>query len=371
MRIERFGSVSYEYDEITLYNITETRDILSKLENSSKYNEDIKKYWNVGIHPSILSLRLPLQIKLEYTYKCNMQCKYCYSASSPLRKEVMPSDKFKYIINLINAEEIPEVHILGGEPFILPKYINYLLTNLLWKSITIATNGSLITEEHCKRIKESKNSVVISIGIDGHVSDVHNATRGYFEKICSALDLLNKYDIPIQATTCINRYNFDKIEDILIFLIENNVFSVQLIPVETAHLPEHIANELRIDDKYSDLQKELFPLLNRYSNKIHIDILLNISMPRVYQENRIKYGPCPAGITTATINPDAKLITCSACSRGPEIQITKSIEEAFELLKCELQKYGRKIIERDNLVYAEKCCDIFGYGQTYFRKTCM
>jgi len=367
-RIESFGSLEYRFNEIILRTRDETKDFLKNEDLLKNYEADIKKIWDGPEDPaSILNLRLPCLLQLEYTYKCNLYCKYCYSASSLTRKELMSFDKFKYITNLIDNEDIFEVHVLGGEPFLFPEYLKYLLENLHGKFITIATNGTLINETHCKWITNSPSHVNIGVGIDGHTEYIHNSTRGDFIKICKTLDLLNTYDTPIQVTTCITRYNYDKIEDMLKFLIAHNVSSVQIIPVAVSHLPRSIVSELEISSVYHFVTENLPRLIKAYKDQIFIDSSFPLSIPRQSkkEDETLLYGPCTAGVATAAINPQSELIPCPASYTAPSVRITNSIETAFRQLKKELRKRGRKIIERDEVTAIQQCCNLFGYGQAF------
>jgi len=277
----------------------------------------------------------------------------------------MKFGEYRRIIDRIDQEDICELHILGGEPLLFPKYVKYVLNNVHEKFVTIATNGTLMTEEICKWIVDSASHASIGIGIDGHNEYVHNAVRGGFNKICDALKLLNEYSIPILATTCVTRYNCDKIEDILNFLVRHNVSGVQIIPVETSHLPKHIADELDIRDSYSEIIPELIRTVNAYQDRINIDLSfsLHVLEPRKEVDGIITYGPCAAGIIRAYINPRSELALCPATPYAHAVRITNTIEQAFKSLKKKLEKSGRVVSLKNDKLSIQKCCELFEYGQ--------
>lgn len=365
-RIETFGSFEYDFDEITLRDRRETLEFLEKDNLLQKYRMDFEKLWaKKESNVSLFNLRLPALIQLDYTYKCNLSCKYCYSASSPSRTELMKIGEFKRIIRLIDREDIFELHILGGEPLLFPKYVKYALNNIHKKIVTIASNGTLITEDICKWIMDSSSLVSIGIGIDGHDEYTHNAVRGGFNKMCNALELLHKYGIQILATTCVTRHNYEKLEDILRFLLRHNVSGVQIIPVETSHLPTDVASELDIRNLYFEIVPELIRLVNAYKDRINIDVSFSLPFlePRGEVAETITYGPCAAGIVRAYINPRGELALCPVTPFTPTARITHSIEESFKCLKKKLKKSGRGISLKKGKLSIQKCCELFGYGQ--------
>ncbi len=366
-RIEVFGSIEYKFSEIILRTREETIKFLEDYTIENKYEIDVRRLWCKPEEKiTLLDLRLPVLLQLEYTYACNLSCKYCYAASSPERKETMNFDKFRYLIKLIDTEDIFDIHVLGGEPFLMPQYIKYLLENLQNKFITIATNGTLVVEEFCRWIINSKNKVVISIGVDGHTKDTHNATRGGFDRVCETLKCLTDKGIPIQVTTCVTPYNYDKLEELVNFLMKYNVFCIQILPVETSHLPKKLAFALDISNLYSNITKKLEKLIRKYNDKIAIDVSFSLPYPEEKKKkgnNIIKYGPCMAGITKAVINPMCQMGPCPATRKAPKVKISSSLEHAFQCLKDELRKGGVKTIYYGDELRTQKCCDLFGFGQ--------
>ncbi|MDW7972846.1 MAG: radical SAM/SPASM domain-containing protein [Thermodesulfovibrio sp.] len=98
------------------------------------------------------------------TLRCNKACDFCFSKS--LFYDDLPENKIEYLINFLNENDIKNLDILGGEPF-LYKPFTKLIEKALEKDleITISTNGTLTKEIRAflKNFGNSRVKVGISI----------------------------------------------------------------------------------------------------------------------------------------------------------------------------------------------------------------
>ena len=354
-RIEKFGSSEYMSGDVTLRNKEETLQFLENEGLHGHFHLDLERLWKETEDVSITNLRLPFELLLEYTYKCPLKCKYCYSSSGPDRNEIMTFEMFKNIVHKINKEDIFDLFICGGEPFWNPEYIKYMLENIQNKSITISTNGMLFKEEYCEWCKNSKNDIVISLGIDGHIAEIHNATRGGFDLLCKTLESLNKNGIPIIATTCVTNFNYAYLNEIVEFLISNNIKSVQLLHAQISHLSKSTQEELSIN-KNENIIGLIRDVVERYRNDI--SFILSFKLPTKLldtKDDTIYYGPCTAGITRACINVNGNLVPCSS-AQFPEQNIDDSIEKAYINLKRSIEKSRNVSYNKQNNLVINNCC---------------
>lgn len=376
-RIERFGGCLCEGEEIVLFNREETKDFLREHNILSKYERQIKKLWKgEQERVSLLNLRLPIALELEYTYKCNLRCKYCYAFSSPQRNEIMPFKIFQEIINSINKSSIFEVYVFGGEPLILPKYLKYLLSNLSNKYIGIVSNITLLDENICEIVKSSPNQIEFTVDVDGHEASIHNYTRGGFKQVCRGLELLDKYKIPIRINTCVSPANYDKLEEIIEFLLPYKITAIKFSPIGIEHLPLNVADELDISDYHLQVIKELMRLKEKYRKVVNIGIAFdsdfNMSSLHPPKGNEIVYGPCTAGIIKAGITVDQKLVPCVSIPSKVSVSLNTpfDFETSFRLLKEKLSDYNRRIVEKNGVLRIQNCCELLGYGKERYALSC-
>ena len=115
-------------------------------------------------------------VNYHITNHCNYRCAYCFGKFDG--QENPSFDKAKRIVDNIasyfKANQIPtgRINFAGGEPMLYPHLddlINY--AHLLGISVSIVTNGSLLTPE---RIRSWKGLVsCIGISIDSHCEDIN------------------------------------------------------------------------------------------------------------------------------------------------------------------------------------------------------
>lgn len=140
----------------------------------------------------------PKWIAWEVTPRCNLKCIHCRSSSSSKLKEVFSiEDAFKLIDNI--ASFCSPVFVLsGGEP-LLRKDVFEIASYGTEKGfrVCLATNGTLLNDERCQKIKESGIRLV-SLSIDGSRPEIHDDFRnqkGAFKLILRGIGKLKEYGI--------------------------------------------------------------------------------------------------------------------------------------------------------------------------------
>ncbi len=84
--------------------------------------------------------------------------------------------------------------LTGGEPMLHPRFME--IVDMLSKegiSLNMETNGTLLTPENARYLKEHTNVAFISVSIDSPVEKEHDAFRGVkgaFKKVLHGLDCL-------------------------------------------------------------------------------------------------------------------------------------------------------------------------------------
>jgi MoaA/NifB/PqqE/SkfB family radical SAM enzyme len=368
-RLEPFGSlesVNRKTETFVLRDPKETKQYLDR-------NPDLYSHIDNILTPSskaklsLLDLSIPYYIRLDFTYRCNLGCIYCYSASSPSREDTMPFPVFKSVVDMLKKELLYGIQVLGGEPFLFPEYLYYLLANCSFPHIVISTNGSLLTPEICDNLSNLSPKATINIGLDSNDPIIHNSLRGHFSDILNAIEALNKRDIRMESSVCLTKYNIWRLYELVAFLIDNNFKAVQFIPVGTAHLPNSIGKELlfSVDDKLNEYFHNIY---TRYSSFISMNFLfplsfLNNSAKQI--DKAITFGPCDGGILSACIRPNNTMSACPAAPNAPFVNLEeRNLSDSWQLLKKHLFRNGLNIEERNDSLIIKQQCKYYGYGQT-------
>lgn len=287
---------------------------------------------------------IPLRYFFELTYKCNLQCPYCYVGEDRNKQELSTQDWFNVI------EQIPFysfITLVGGEPLIRKDFIEILekaCKKTLGK-VNVVSNGILINDEIIKAFIKTK-MILLSVSLDGY-GENHNKNRnkdGIFDKIIQNLETLNSHkkrpmidiktivlennldDLPKLYKLC-NDMNFEFLS--ISFLRNNNLKQNSVLFNEfVPQFNENYPIQKYFDMKhFKEVYKELESLqkksktLIRYSPKFEmakdpllaIENFFNTPIDKPIQEI---YKPCKFPFSNTFITPEGNIYPCLSQKMG-------------------------------------------------------
>ncbi|MEM1718009.1 MAG: radical SAM protein [Thermosphaera sp.] len=185
-------------------------------------------YWCTGLMDVILGIAkfgvrkpfvpgAPFLVVWDYTYACNLKCKHCYaSAGVPLEDEMNFEEKLRVARSLANAG-VTAIAFSGGEPLI-KKDIFTLMKELrdMGVFVAVATNGTLITREMARMLKEAGVGFV-QVSLDGSAPEVHDNFRGVtgaYEKALQGIKNCIEEGLFVEVSTTATKINYGEISRI-------------------------------------------------------------------------------------------------------------------------------------------------------------
>ena len=154
----------------------------------------------------------PKWIAWEITRRCNLNCVHCRS-SSGLEIKGHPDfslTEARRVLDDIHSYASPVVVLSGGEPLLREDVFDIADHGTgLGLRMCMATNGTLVTEETCRNIKETGIKMV-SLSLDGASAAVHDDFRnqpGAFTGTMNAIRLFNEYKIPFLINSSFTQRN--------------------------------------------------------------------------------------------------------------------------------------------------------------------
>ncbi len=160
------------------------------------------------------------------TQRCNLKCVHCYARSEDICYDnELDHDQCIAMIDDLADFGVPVLLFSGGEPTVHPylaEYAKHAVSRGM--RAVISTNGTLITEEKARELKEIGLSYV-GISLDG-LEPTHDRFRGVtgaFTKAMAGIENCQKAGIKVGLRFTINKRNVKDIPGIFDLLEEKNI----------------------------------------------------------------------------------------------------------------------------------------------------
>lgn len=159
----------------------------------------------------------PKWIAWETTGRCNLQCIHCRAVASYKADpgELTTEEAFR-ILNDIAEHYSPVIVLSGGEPLLRKDIFDIAKHGTeLGLKMCMATNGTLINDRICEKMKEAGIKMV-ALSLDGSKASIHDDFRqqkGAFLRIIRGAKLLKKHGIPFLINSSFTKRNMHDIEN--------------------------------------------------------------------------------------------------------------------------------------------------------------
>ena len=136
-----------------------------------------KSFAYFGIKKPI-SLYAPFLVVWDFTHKCNLNCKHCYSNSGAVREEELTTKEALAVVDQLADAGVTALAFSGGEPLTRKDFFE-VATHAADRGlyVSVATNGTLLTKENVQKLKQAKVNYV-EVSIDGATAKTHDEFRG-------------------------------------------------------------------------------------------------------------------------------------------------------------------------------------------------
>jgi 12,18-didecarboxysiroheme deacetylase len=160
------------------------------------------------------------------TQRCNLKCVHCYARSEDLSYDnELTHEQSIAMIDDLAGFGVPVLLFSGGEPLTHPRLVEYAQYAVKkGMRAVISTNGTLITKEKAKTLKEIGLSYV-GISLDGleETHDLFRGVKGSFKKAIAAIENCKEAGIKVGLRFTINKRNVKDIPGIFDLLEEKNI----------------------------------------------------------------------------------------------------------------------------------------------------
>jgi radical SAM protein with 4Fe4S-binding SPASM domain len=169
-----------------------------------------------GVNRPLL-VHAPFLVVWNFTYKCNLNCKHCYSDAGNNPREELSTSEAMNVVNQIADFGVTSLAFSGGEPLMRKDFFEvakHAVDSGLY--VSVATNGTLLNEERAKKLKKIGLNYV-EISLDGASSKTHDAFRrtpNSFDQAIKGLKTCVKEDICTCLAVTATKNNLNEIPSV-------------------------------------------------------------------------------------------------------------------------------------------------------------
>ncbi len=290
----------------------------------------------------LMKKRMPLNVYLLVTNRCNLKCFYCFSKVYKRKMKDLPLEKLFAIIDELVFFGTRYIILEGGEP-LLRDDIGDIIDYIKSKNVVceLITNGYFIRD----RIKDVRKLDSLCLSVDGD-RESHDRMRGKgsHAKAMEGLNMAVANKIPIRLHATLTRYNYNSL-DYLVNLAKKAqaILTISQASIHTNHKALKFSKEeirifwIRVL-KYKRLG---YPIRNSYES-------LNYVINWPYSYNHIlrkkdsitgfKPIPCSLGHLSCNVDVNGTVYPCSVLFHKNGYDLFKmgirKIWECFKDLDC-------------------------------------
>lgn len=267
-------------------------------------------------------------VYLELTRACNLKCIHCLNNSGIKQKDELTKEDLLKLIKNFSSHGVQEIRFTGGEPLLF-NGIYDLIKFATEEGIctSLGTNGTLVTKEVAKKLKESGLKKVV-VSIDGN-KKTHDKIRGKknYQKAMKGLKYLQKNGINVRVNSVIMKSNMEDVIKLAKKMSRKKItiFIRRFISSGRGkHLEDNMLNKNDYDYVRNKLQKELTKKTYVNGHYLRNDEGVNsrIKLP-------FEIRGCKAGQRAITILPNGDINLCGflAAQDFPKVGNIKEIDD--------------------------------------------
>lgn len=291
-------------------------------------------------------------ISWNVTKKCNLYCKHCYRESSPdeVTEGELSTQEGLRLLDDIKKAGLDIIVFSGGEPLMRPDIFQLIqYATSIGLTPLMGTNGTLITEDVARRLKESGLNA-IAISVDSLDPEVHDNFRGSEKALYRAMTGIRNCidaDLKVQVNCTITKYNKDQIDTIMEYANESGAVSCHMLFLVDVGRGKNIdATQLSKAEYKSTINKII-------DNKLDVRVKPTCA-PQYKVEAMFKDIPtvggrgCIAGISYCSILPNGDVHICPYTP----VKVDSIRERAFDDIWANNEVFNKL---RDFTQYKGKC----------------
>ncbi len=306
-------SVNQAYENLlTIFNLLVSKQIIYSVKTSQKNYSNKKKVLTCWIH---------------LTNNCNLKCKYCYihKNSDVMSEELLFSSIDKMLLSCKKHNyDILSLMLVGGEPLtqfkLIKSLIDYCESNPYDVPVKyiIPTNGTLVSKDIARFIKDKEISVGVSL--DGSkeyhdVNRIYKNGRGSYEDTIKGINNLIEHNIKPSIMVTVTAENLEGLPKLTKYLIEKEMFFRFSFERDTQTGHPRILNDI---SKCIRILNECFDIMEQYLNSGSYNWFFQFGDVTFSKPVR---RACAAGKNFFALGQNGEIACCSLGLEAPRTNI--------------------------------------------------
>lgn len=267
-------------------------------------------------------------VRWDITKRCNLMCRHCITSTLYYTVSQLTRAEQLRVVDILSANGIARIHLLGGEPLMVPHIMDIAeRASVLKMIVSLNTNGYRLDSDYEFAKKMAALKVGVSFSLDGPTSAIHDKIRGRgsFDSVIGAASNytralfeqnISMNAVPISFYVTITPDNIDyDFTNIFEMATELKIFNIVvgiLIPMGRATF------SYKQDMKVEDILKKT-ELLAKISNSFtevklsfayQTPFLLKYLNTKSNQNYGLCYSKCKSMVLDYHLQPDGALFPC-------------------------------------------------------------
>ena len=172
--------------------------------------------FSLGVHERQLGKRMPMEVSIELTHRCPLECQHCYNnlpmADKSARNRELSLDEYKRLLDQIAESGCFWILFTGGEIFARADFLDiYAYAKSKGFLITLFTNGTMVTDRIANFLAEYR-PFAIEITLYGATRETYEALTqipGSYDRCMRGIRMLLDRKLPLKlktVPTTVNRH---------------------------------------------------------------------------------------------------------------------------------------------------------------------
>lgn len=173
------------------------------------------------------------KLRILVINRCNYRCPFCHNEGQKKEEQVgtMSVDSFKQLVDCLDGQNLSEINFSGGEPFLHKRIVDMIIyaNKHMMCDISCSTNLSLITDEQIDCLAKTRVKFNIQFPFVSEKDFANSTGTGILCSILDRIKSVKSAGIKIGLNTVIQSANYDAIEQMILFALENEL-PLKLLP---------------------------------------------------------------------------------------------------------------------------------------------